>query len=179
MTDHPKPRGTTFIERVPAGAPAVAPVTAPAAEPAAALTPAARDANAREVVGRMLARDTFSQWLGVEVLEVADRQAVIRMTVRPEMMNGFGFAHGGIVFAFADSAHAFCSNSSGEISVAVDCNISYPAPIRVGDVLTATAIQQTSTNRLAFSEITVRNQDDTIVALFRGTVYRTRKPLPA
>ena len=169
MTDRTKGRGTVFIDGVPAEPPVV-PRTAPA--------PSDADAKAREVVDRLLARDTFSQWLGVEALEVADKQAVIRMTVRPEMMNGFGFAHGGIVFAFADSAHAFCSNSSGEISVAVDCNISYPAPIRVGDVLTATAIEQTATNRLAFSEITVRNQDDTVVALFRGTVYRTRKPLP-
>jgi len=154
-----------FIERVPAAAP-----TDPAPDDA--------DAKAREVVGRMIAKDAFSQWLGVEVLEVADKQAVIRMTVRPEMLNGFGFAHGGLVFAFADSAHAFCSNSSGEISVALDCAISYPAPIRVGDVLTATAAQVSETNRHAFSEITVTNQDDVVVALFRGTVYRTRKPLP-
>ena len=173
MTDRPLRRGTQFIDRVPPAPPAP-PSTAPAPAPSKKET----DEKAREVVGRMMSRDVFSQWLGVEVLEVADQQAVIRMTVRPEMMNGFGFAHGGVVFAFADSAHAFCSNSSGEISVAVDCNISYPAPIRVGDVLTATAIEQTSTNRLAFSEITVRNQDDTVVALFRGTVYRTRKPLP-
>ena len=165
MTDRPLRRGTMFIERVPAAAP-----TDPAPDDA--------DAKAREVVGRMIAKDAFSQWLGVEVLEVADKQAVVRMTVRPEMMNGFGFAHGGIVFAFADSAHAFCSNSSGEISVALDCAISYPAPIRVGDVLTATAAQVSETNRHAFSEITVTNQDDVVVALFRGTVYRTRKPLP-
>lgn len=136
------------------------------------------DARARDVVGRMFARDAFSQWLGIELLEVAEHRARCRMTVRPEMVNGFGFAHGGIVFAFADSAHAFCSNSSGEISVATDCHISYPAPIRVGDVLTATAEQATQSNRLGFSTITVRNQDDVVVALFRGTVYRTRKPLP-
>lgn len=136
------------------------------------------DALARDVVGRMFARDAFSQWLGIELLEVAEHRARCRMTVRPEMVNGFGFAHGGIVFAFADSAHAFCSNSSGEISVATDCHISYPAPIRVGDVLTATAEQVTQSNRLGFSTITVRNQDDVVVALFRGTVYRTRKPLP-
>jgi acyl-CoA thioesterase len=154
-----------FIERVPVAAP-----TDPAPDDA--------DAKAREIVGRLVAKDAFSRWLGVEVLEVADKQAVIRMTVRPEMLNGFGFAHGGIVFAFADSAHAFCSNSRGEISVAVDCNISYPAPIREGDVLTAAAVEQTSTNRLAFSEITVTNQHDVVVALFRGTVYRTRKQLP-
>ncbi|MCL4214037.1 MAG: hydroxyphenylacetyl-CoA thioesterase PaaI [Gemmatimonadales bacterium] len=137
-----------------------------------------RDVRAEEVVQRMLSRDAFSQWLGVEVLEVAAQQAVIRMTVRPEMANGFGFAHGGIVFSFADSAHAFATNSSGEISVAIDCSVSYPAAVRTGDVLTASAVEQTSTNRLAFCEVTVRNQRDEVVGHFRGTVYRTRKPLP-
>lgn len=137
-----------------------------------------RDVRAQEVVQRMLSRDAFSQWLGVEVLEVAAQQAVIRMTVRPEMANGFGFAHGGIVYSFADSAHAFATNSSGEISVAIDCSVSYPAAVRMGDVLTATAVEQTSTNRLAFCEVTVRNQRDEVVGHFRGTVYRTRKPLP-
>jgi len=136
------------------------------------------DRRARAVVDRMMSRDAFSQWLGVEVLEVREKQAVIRMTVRPEMVNGFGAGHGGIVFAFADSAHAFATNSNGEISVAVDCTISYPAAIRPGDVLTATAIEQTSTNRLGFCEVTVRNQDEAIVGHFRGTIYRTRKPLP-
>ena len=138
----------------------------------------AEDTTARDVVARMLARDAFSQWLGVEIVEIAAQRAVIRMTVRAEMANGFGFAHGGIVYAFADSAHAFATNSSGEISVAVDCNISYPAAVRMGDVLTATAVEQTSTNRLAFCEVTVRNQQDAVVGHFRGTVYRTRKPLP-
>ena len=138
----------------------------------------AEDTTARDVVARMLARDAFSQWLGVEIVEIAAQRAVIRMTVRAEMANGFGFAHGGIVYAFADSAHAFATNSSGEISVAVDCSISYPAAVRMGDVLTATAVEQTSTNRLAFCEVTVRNQQDAVVGHFRGTVYRTRKPLP-
>ena len=138
----------------------------------------ADDASARDVVARMLARDAFSQWLGVELVEIAAQRAVIRMTVRAEMANGFGFAHGGIVYSFADSAHAFATNSSGEISVAVDCSISYPAAVRMGDILTATAVEQTSTNRLAFCEVTVRNQHDAVVGHFRGTVYRTRKPLP-
>ena len=164
--NEPTPRrGTMFVTRVP---------DAPGGPPAAV----ANDARAQEVVGRMLSRDAFSQWLGVELVEVADKRAVIRMTVRPEMTNGFGFAHGGIAFAFADSAHAFCSNSAGEISVAVDCHISYPAAIKVGDVLTATAEERTETNRLAFSDIVIRNQEGAVVALFKGTVYRTKKPLP-
>lgn len=137
------------------------------------------DRDAREVVARMMARDTFSQWLGVELVEVAAQRAVIRMTVREEMANGFGVVHGGIVYSLADSAFAFAVNSGGEITVAVDCSISYPAAVRAGDVLTATAIEQTATNRLAFCEVTVRNQDDAVVGHFRGTAYRTRKPLPA
>ena len=136
------------------------------------------DRRARETVERMLARDAFSRWLGVELVEVADRRAVLRMTVRPEMVNGFGTGHGGIVFAFADSALAFCTNSDGTISVALDCTISYPAAVRPGDVLTATGVRETTTNRIGFATVTVRNQDDAVVGHFRGTVYRTHKPLP-
>ncbi len=136
------------------------------------------DALARETVERMLTRDAFSRWLGVELVEVQAGRAVLRMTVRPEMVNGFGTAHGGIVFAFADSALAFCTNADGTISVALDCTVSYPAAVLPGDVLTATGIRQTTTNKIAFAEVTVRNQADVVVGYFRGTVYRTHKPLP-
>lgn len=136
------------------------------------------DRRARETVERMLVTDAFSRWLGVEVLEVAAGRAVLRMTVRPEMVNGFGTAHGGIVFAFADSALAFCTNSDGTISVALDCTISYPAAVRPGDVLIATGVRETTTNKIGFASVTVRNQDNVVVGHFRGTVYRTHKPLP-
>lgn len=136
------------------------------------------DRRARETVERMLVTDAFSRWLGVEVLEVAAGRAVLRMTVRPEMVNGFGTAHGGIVFAFADSALAFCTNSDGTISVALDCTISYPAAVRPGDVLIATGVRETTTNKIGFASVTVRNQDEVVVGHFRGTVYRTHKPLP-
>ncbi len=136
------------------------------------------DLRARETVERLLDTDAFSRWLGVEVLEVAVGRAVLRMTVRPEMVNGFGTGHGGIVFAFADSALAFCTNSDGTISVALDCTISYPAAVRPGDVLIATGVRETTTNKIGFASVTVRNQDDVVVGHFRGTVYRTHKPLP-
>jgi acyl-CoA thioesterase len=136
------------------------------------------DAQARAVVERMMTRDAFSRWLGVELVEVAAKRCVLRMTVRPEMVNGFGTAHGGIVFAFADSALAFCTNSDGEISVALDCTVSYPAAVRPGDVLTATGVQESTTNKIGFARVTVVNQEDAVVGHFRGTVYRTRKPLP-
>lgn len=136
------------------------------------------DLRARETVERLLVTDAFSRWLGVEVLEVAVGRAVLRMSVRPEMVNGFGTGHGGIVFAFADSALAFCTNSDGTISVALDCTISYPAAVRPGDVLIATGVRETTTNKIGFASVTVRNQDDVVVGHFRGTVYRTHKPLP-
>jgi acyl-CoA thioesterase len=128
------------------------------------------DTLAAAVVARMLARDEYSKWLGVELIEVKAQRAVIRMTVREEMVNGFGVAHG---------AFAFACNSNGEIAVAVDCTVSFPAAVRNGDVLTATAIEETSTNRLGFTEVTVVNQFGTTVGHFRGTAYRTQKPLPA
>ena len=53
------------------------------------------DARARETVARLAARDGFSRWLGIEVVDVTAEQAVLRMTVRPEMVNGFGTGHGG------------------------------------------------------------------------------------
>jgi acyl-coenzyme A thioesterase PaaI-like protein len=84
-------------------------------------------ALARAVVDKMLAVDGFSRWLGISVLEIAPGRAVVRMTVRDEMINGFRTAHGGIVFSLADSALAFSTNTGGFISVAMDCTISYPA----------------------------------------------------
>ncbi len=135
----------------------------------------AKDALAARVVDHLMTRDAFSQWLGVEVLETRAGFSRIRMTVRPEMVNGFGTSHGGIVFSFADSAFAFACNSHGTLSVAIDCTISFPAAVHPGDVLTATAIEQSETNKLAFCEVTVRNQHDAVVGHFRGTVFRTHR----
>jgi acyl-CoA thioesterase len=128
------------------------------------------------VVSHLLARDAFSQWMGVSVQEADAGRSVLAMTVREDMVNGFGTLHGGVLFAFADSAFAFATNAGGLLSVAVDCSISYPVASRPGDRLRAVAIEQSTTNRLAFCEVTVTNQDDVAVGYFRGTVYRTTRP---
>ena len=130
-------------------------------------------ALARRVVDTMMARDAFSQWLGISVLEVAPRSVTVRMTVRDEMLNGFRVCHGGIAFALADSALAFASNTHGRVTVSIENSITYPVAIAAGDVLTAFAEEESASNRLAFYRVTVRRQDDIVVALFRGTVYRT------
>jgi acyl-CoA thioesterase len=130
---------------------------------------------AERVVQGMMARDLFSEWLGIEVLETAPARSTVRMRVRQEMVNGFGVSHGGVAYSLADSALAFAANTNGNITVAIENSISYPKAARVGDVLTAVAEQESATNRLGFYRVTVRNQDDVIVSTFRGTVYRTDK----
>ena len=128
---------------------------------------------ADRIVGAMLAKDAFTAWLGVTVVAVAPRTAVVRMVVRPEMVNGFGVCHGGIVYSLADSALAFASNTHGRVTLSIDNAISYPAPVHVGDVLTAAATEDSATHRLAFYRVTVRDGGDVVVGIFRGTVYRT------
>ena len=130
---------------------------------------------AERVVKRMLERDAFSGWLGLELLEIRPRYAAVRMTVRPDMVNGFGVCHGGVTFGLADSAFAFAANTNGRVTVSIDNSITYPATVSAGDVLTAVAAEDSSANRIAFYSVRVTNQHDSVVALFRGTVYRTAR----
>lgn len=148
-------------------------------EGARALDPATRDAQelAEQLVGGMLARDAFSAWLGLEVIALAPGRCTVRMSVRDEMLNGFGVCHGGIAFALADSALAFASNTHGTLTMSIENSITYPAPARAGDVLTASAVEESASRRLAFYRVVVTNASGAIVALFRGTVYRTEKTL--
>lgn len=131
---------------------------------------------AERVVRQMLATDALSRWLGIEVEAIAPGQARCRMTVRAEMVNGFGVAHGGVVFSLADSAFAFACNTHGTVTVAVDNSITYPAAIHPGDVLTAAAAEEASSRRLGYYRVVVTNQAGVVVALFKGTAYRTSRP---
>ena len=130
---------------------------------------------AEQVVEGMVASDAFSRWLGIEVIEVAPKRSTCRMTVRDEMVNGFGVTHGGIVFSLADSAFAFACNTHGRVTVSIENSITYPAPIAVGDVLTAVAKEDAASGRLSYYSAEVRNQRDEVVGLFRGTAFRTER----
>ncbi|MEO7963933.1 MAG: hydroxyphenylacetyl-CoA thioesterase PaaI [Gemmatimonadaceae bacterium] len=134
--------------------------------------------RAEQITVSMRANDAFSRWLGLEVESIAPARCVCRMTVRDEMVNGFGVAHGGIVFSFADSAFAFACNTHGTVTVAIDNTITYPRAIRPGDELRAVAEEESASNRIGYYKVDVRNQRDEIVALFRGTAYRTSRPHP-
>ncbi len=81
------------------------------------------NSSPQQVVDHMMAHDLFSQWLGISVIEIAEGYSKIKMTVRPEMINGFGTVHGGIAFSLADSAFAFACNNRNNISVALDTSI--------------------------------------------------------
>jgi acyl-CoA thioesterase len=139
--------------------------------------PAAQQ-RAEQVVQGMLARDEFTRWLGVEVVELGPARCLCRMGVRDEMVNGFGVAHGGIAYSLADSAFAFASNAQGRIAVSIENAIGYPAPVRPGDILSALATEESAGRRLAFFLVRVTNQRDELVALFRGTAYRTSEEHP-
>lgn len=128
-----------------------------------------------DIVNKMMETDAFSQWLGIEILESEQGSCKLQMIVRPEMCNGFGIIHGGITFSLADSALAFASNAHGRLSVALECSISYPLAVKVGDVLTAIASEVSLTNKIGIYSIPVTNQNNEIVGVFKGSVYRTSK----
>jgi acyl-CoA thioesterase len=130
---------------------------------------------AKRVFEQMFDNDPFSQWLGIQCLKIEAGHCVLRMTVRPEMTNGFSVAHGGIAYSIADSALAFASNSHGKRSVSIETSISHTEPVRSGDVLTATAEEKRCSSKTGIYDITVENQDRLVVALFRGIVYRTSR----
>jgi acyl-CoA thioesterase len=125
----------------------------------------------------MIQHDRFSQWLGIEVLDIKTGESCIRMKVREEMVNGFGIAHGGVAFSLADSAFAFACNNRNQLSVALDTSINFTREVRVGDTLTATAKEEHNGRSTGLYTIRIVNQDEKLVAQFKGLCYRTDKKL--
>jgi acyl-CoA thioesterase len=115
----------------------------------------------------MFEADQASRSLGMELLEVGDGTAVVRMTVGPGMVNGHGIAHGGYVFMLADTAFACACNSHGPVTVAAGADINFVIAAREGDALVATAAERISYGRSGICDVTVRRGDETI-AEFRG-----------
>ena len=130
---------------------------------------------ATKVVNRMYNNDPFSKWLGIERLKDGPGISVLSMKVRKDMLNGFDIAHGGITYSLADSALAFASNGHGRMAVSVETSISHTESVKEGDVLTAEAKEKSLSNKIGVYHIEIRNQDSELVALFKGTVYRTGK----
>lgn len=115
----------------------------------------------------MFDADVASRGLGMELLDVGDGTAAVRMRVSPAMVNGHGIAHGGYVFLLADTAFACACNSRGRVTVAAGADITFIAPARDGDLLVATAAERVSFGRSGIYDVTVRRGDE-VVAEFRG-----------
>lgn len=129
----------------------------------------------QDVVNLMMANDAFSQWLGIEILDVTEGYCKLQMTMREEMTNGFNIAHGGISFSLADSALAFAANARGDHAVPIETSIAHTRPAHVGEVIFAEAVEKSHTKRFGIYEVQVTNKRGELIALFKGTVYRTGK----
>ena len=123
----------------------------------------------------VLSQDQFSQWMGVSLIEIKENYCLIKMPIREEMINGLKTVHGGVTFSFAESALAFSSLNSGEAAVALNCTINFTQAVKLGDILTAESIMLTNTKKTAVFDIRITNQDEKVVAAFRGTVYKLGK----
>lgn len=129
----------------------------------------------KKVLETMLAKDNFTKWLGIVVDEYKVGYCKLHYTIREEMLNGHSIVHGGIVFSGADSAFAFACNSHGRVSVALDVHISFIDAALPGDVLTVEAKEVHTGHKISFYDVTTKNQNGKIVAMFKGTAYRTSK----
>jgi acyl-CoA thioesterase len=132
---------------------------------------AAQDPAAQKLASRcaevMWAGDSASRSLGMTILEVGPGRAVLQMPVRSDMVNGHGIGHGGLTFTLADSAFAFACNSYNRRTVAQRCEVTFLAPTRLGDVLTAEALERSREGRDGVYDVTVR-VGDSVVASFVG-----------
>ncbi len=123
------------------------------------------------IVEQMYRHDLYSQWLGIRRIVEEPGHCVLEMEIRPEMVNGFGIAHGAMTYALADSALAFASNSRGRKAVSIETSINHVKPVKVGDLLRAEAEETFLSHKLGIYHIRVLRGSD-LVAHFKGVVYR-------
>lgn len=127
-----------------------------------------------KIVAQMLEKDAFSQWMGVEVVELREGFAQIKMTVREEMLNGMGIMHGGVSFSLADSAFAFASNSHGQKAVSIETSINHTKAVFLNDEIVATAEVETISRSVGFYIVRVTRGEE-LVGLFKGVVFRKQE----
>jgi acyl-CoA thioesterase len=132
-----------------------------------------RDGEARKRAAQMAAHDPFVRSLGIDCTDAGFGHATVALKVRKEHLNFNGTCHGGVIFALADTAFGLASNSHGAVSAGIDAHITYQVAVRLGDVLTASAIEITRTRRLGVYRVDVTRADGTPVSAFTGTVYVT------
>ena len=135
--------------------------------------------QAWDAVRALYAKDEVSRSLGIDILEVVPGRVRTTMTVRADMLNGHGSCHGGIMFAFADSAFAFACNSHGDPMVAAGASIEFLAPTPSGERLTAVASEVLRTDRHGIYDVLITTASGAAVASFRGRCARLRSSVKA
>lgn len=123
---------------------------------------------------KMLSLDPFSTWLGIEILECEIGRCKVGLTVRKEMLNSMGKAHGGISYSLADTAFGFAANTHGKYAVSIETSINHIEALEEGDYITAESVIEKVKNKLGFNIVEVKRGDE-LIALFKGIVYRTQK----
>ena len=132
--------------------------------------------RAQDLVQSLYVADRASQSMGIQIMDVAPGRVRIEMTVRSDMVNGYGMCHCGVVFAFADSAFAFACNSYGEPMVAAGASIEFLAPTPLGERVTATATEISRSGRHGIYDVAVSDAAGKVLAQFRGRCARLRAP---
>jgi acyl-CoA thioesterase len=125
-------------------------------------------AHLRTGTRAMLARDHASAAMGMRLAEHGEGRAVVVMPIRQDMLNGFDCVHGGVKFALADTAFAIACNDDDSVTLAQGAEITYLKPVRLGQVLTATAARRAQAGRSGIYDVTVTDETGTPVAEFRG-----------
>ncbi len=131
-----------------------------------------------ELLKRKSLNEPFAQLLGLEVVEIKEGYAKVRMKVDQSKLNIHGITHGGALFALVDEAFEMASNSHGNIALALNMNITFFAPTKDGDTLVSEAKEINRTNRTATYQIDVKDSKGNLVALCQALVYRKKEPLP-
>lgn len=147
---------------------------APADNTAASATP---EEIAAAVTSRMLADDAASTMMGMKVEAVRPGYSRISMPVRADMLNGFKMMHGGFTFTLADTAFAVACNSYNRLTVAQSCDVDFTNSAKQGDILTAECHEALRRGRSGIYDVTVINQDGTVIALFRGKSRTLGQPV--
>ena len=135
------------------------------------------EALARAAGASMHARDRASQELGIELLEVRPGYARMSMVVQDWMLQGHDVCHGGLMFALADTAMAFASNSYNEAHLALNANIDFLRPANLGETLIATATEGNRTRRTGMYDVSIVNDRGQAVCHFRGRTYGVGGPV--
>ena len=119
----------------------------------------------------MFARDRAAQSLAMRITHIAPGEATIEMAVRDDMLNGFDTCHGGFITTLGDTAFAYACNTRNELTVASGLSVDFVAPGRPGDVLVAEAKELSQAGRTGVYDVTIRNRQGQLIALFRGKSY--------